>query len=232
MGFGRGRKAVIRRDTRQAAGAARPRGSQCFGNGTERDSAQPGSSRSGKYSAAFGENYLANLRQAGPSDHARRERSDCAPPSARPEPRRGERVPSQDSSRGFLIHPLNLAEVLVGGVRASRDTEMLNDLEAIGVKVADRPDGEPLRLAHQAGTDAIARKQVPADRPAPRRWLTKHVDPATAHRTCGEQPARRHISEWSTRNPAQARGPGRSDEPSSRYCRSGSASRHPGTGPS
>ncbi|MGH3773810.1 MAG: type II toxin-antitoxin system VapC family toxin [Pseudonocardiaceae bacterium] len=49
--------------------------------------------------------------------------------------------------QGFLIHSLNLAEVLVGGVRAGRGQEMLTDLEAIGIHVADRQDGEPLRLA-------------------------------------------------------------------------------------
>ena len=47
----------------------------------------------------------------------------------------------------FLIHSLNLAEVLVGGVRIGRGDEMLADLEAIGVQVAERQDGEPLRLA-------------------------------------------------------------------------------------
>jgi predicted nucleic acid-binding protein len=47
----------------------------------------------------------------------------------------------------FLIHSLNLAEVLVGGVRAGRGREMLADLEAIGIRVADRVEGEPLRLA-------------------------------------------------------------------------------------
>lgn len=48
----------------------------------------------------------------------------------------------------FLIHSLNLAEVLIGGVRASRGPEMLTDLEAIGIHVADRQEGEALRLAH------------------------------------------------------------------------------------
>ncbi|MGH3274531.1 MAG: type II toxin-antitoxin system VapC family toxin [Streptosporangiaceae bacterium] len=48
---------------------------------------------------------------------------------------------------GFLIHALNLAEVLVGGVRAGREQEMLRDLQAIGIRVADRIDDEPLRLA-------------------------------------------------------------------------------------
>ncbi len=47
----------------------------------------------------------------------------------------------------LLIHSLNLAEVLVGGVRAGRGEEMLHDLESIGLQVAPRPEGEPLRLA-------------------------------------------------------------------------------------
>ena len=48
----------------------------------------------------------------------------------------------------LLIHSLNLAEVLVGGVRAGRGQEMLSDLHAIGICVADRTEGESLRLAN------------------------------------------------------------------------------------
>ncbi len=47
----------------------------------------------------------------------------------------------------FIIHSLNLAEVLVGGVKIGRGQEMLTDLEAIGIRVAGRQDGEALRLA-------------------------------------------------------------------------------------
>lgn len=47
----------------------------------------------------------------------------------------------------LLIHSLNLAEVLVGGVRAGRGQELLDDLHAIGLRVAVQHDGEPLRLA-------------------------------------------------------------------------------------
>lgn len=47
----------------------------------------------------------------------------------------------------LLIHPLNLAEVLVGGVRAGRGQELLDDLHAIGIRVADPRTDEPLRLA-------------------------------------------------------------------------------------
>lgn len=52
------------------------------------------------------------------------------------------------ASDGFQMHALNLAEVLVGGAKAGRAREMLTDLEAIGVQVADRPGDEPLRLAN------------------------------------------------------------------------------------
>lgn len=48
----------------------------------------------------------------------------------------------------LIMHSLNLAEVLVGAVRVDRGAEMLSDIEAIGVHVADRSDGEPLRLAN------------------------------------------------------------------------------------
>lgn len=51
------------------------------------------------------------------------------------------------SDERLLIHSVNLAEVLVGGVRAGRGQEMLTDLHAIGLQVADHTDGEPLRLA-------------------------------------------------------------------------------------
>lgn len=48
---------------------------------------------------------------------------------------------------GAALSILNLAEVLVGGVSAGRGQEMLADLEAIGIRTAERPDGEALRLA-------------------------------------------------------------------------------------
>lgn len=47
----------------------------------------------------------------------------------------------------FLMHSLNLAEVLVGAVRAGRGEELLSDLQDMGIEVADRAEGEPLRLA-------------------------------------------------------------------------------------
>jgi len=47
----------------------------------------------------------------------------------------------------LLVHPVNLAEVLVGGVRQGRGQQMAADLETLGVVVADQLEGEPLRLA-------------------------------------------------------------------------------------
>lgn len=47
----------------------------------------------------------------------------------------------------LIIHSLNLAEVLVGGVKAGRGQELLDDLHAIGLRVAVQHDGEALRLA-------------------------------------------------------------------------------------
>ncbi|MGO1524355.1 MAG: hypothetical protein ACTHV8_11795, partial [Nesterenkonia sp.] len=47
----------------------------------------------------------------------------------------------------MLIHSVNLAEVLISGVRAGRGEEMRADLHAIGIRVAGRSEGEPLRLA-------------------------------------------------------------------------------------
>jgi predicted nucleic acid-binding protein len=47
----------------------------------------------------------------------------------------------------LVIHPLNLAEVLVGGARVGRAEEMLRDIEAVGVRTAVPLEGEPLHLA-------------------------------------------------------------------------------------
>ena len=51
------------------------------------------------------------------------------------------------ATEDLLMHSLNLAEVLVGGARAGRAQEMLDDLLGIGIRVADRADDEALRLA-------------------------------------------------------------------------------------
>lgn len=56
----------------------------------------------------------------------------------------------------MLMHSLNLAEVLVGGERAGRGREMLSDLEALGIGVAERGDDEPLELARLRATTSLA----------------------------------------------------------------------------
>ncbi len=53
----------------------------------------------------------------------------------------------EHADQPLLIHSLNLAEVLIGGVKAGRGHELLDDLHAIGLRVADQREGEPLRLA-------------------------------------------------------------------------------------
>lgn len=47
----------------------------------------------------------------------------------------------------MLVHPLTLAEVLVGGVRVGRGQAMRDDLDAAGIRVVAPDAGEPLRLA-------------------------------------------------------------------------------------
>jgi len=47
----------------------------------------------------------------------------------------------------LLVHPITLAEVLVGGVRIARGAEMQADLQATGIRLVSRNDDEPLRLA-------------------------------------------------------------------------------------
>lgn len=51
------------------------------------------------------------------------------------------------ADEALVMHSLNVAEVLVGGVRVGRGEELLADLLALGIQVADRVHGEPLRLA-------------------------------------------------------------------------------------
>ena len=53
----------------------------------------------------------------------------------------------EHADQPLLIHSLNLAEVLIGGVKAGRGQELLDDLHGIGLRVAVQPEGEPLRLA-------------------------------------------------------------------------------------
>lgn len=53
----------------------------------------------------------------------------------------------ENVGRQLRIHPLNLAEVLVGAVAVGRGHELLADLEGIGIRPAEVDLGEPLRLA-------------------------------------------------------------------------------------
>ncbi len=47
----------------------------------------------------------------------------------------------------WLVHPMTLAEVLVGGAKVGKGTEMLADLRSSGIALAPRDDEEALRLA-------------------------------------------------------------------------------------
>ena len=51
------------------------------------------------------------------------------------------------SPGSMLVHPLTLAEVLVGGVRIGRGAAMREDLQAAGVAVVPQDAEGPLRLA-------------------------------------------------------------------------------------
>ncbi|HEU0190399.1 MAG TPA: type II toxin-antitoxin system VapC family toxin [Mycobacterium sp.] len=55
----------------------------------------------------------------------------------------------------LLVHPLTMAEVLVGGVRIGQGAAMLDDLRAAGIVVAAGDDGEPLRLAELRSTTGL-----------------------------------------------------------------------------
>ena len=51
------------------------------------------------------------------------------------------------SAKGYELHQLTLAEILVGGVRAGRANQLLADLRAIGITPVESPQDEPLILA-------------------------------------------------------------------------------------
>lgn len=53
-----------------------------------------------------------------------------------------------EAAPGTLVaHSVTLAEVLVGGARSGRETEMLEDLTVLGIRPAPYRDGEFLELA-------------------------------------------------------------------------------------
>lgn len=64
-----------------------------------------------------------------------------------PRHREATELLGETRAEDLVMHSLNLAEVLVGGVKTGRGQEMLVDLHAIGIRVAERPEDEPMRLA-------------------------------------------------------------------------------------
>lgn len=54
---------------------------------------------------------------------------------------------AENVGEGFGMHPLTLAEVLVGGVRVGRANQLLADLQAIGVMALDSQANEAMILA-------------------------------------------------------------------------------------
>ncbi|MDR3359679.1 MAG: PIN domain-containing protein [Bifidobacteriaceae bacterium] len=55
----------------------------------------------------------------------------------------------------LLIHSLTLAEVLVGAVAAGQETQVRQTLQAIGLRVADRPEDEAAQLARLRVTSKL-----------------------------------------------------------------------------
>lgn len=53
----------------------------------------------------------------------------------------------QTAGAALLVHPLTLAEVLVGGVNVGREHAMLAELDAMGLTAADGGSDQSLRLA-------------------------------------------------------------------------------------
>jgi predicted nucleic acid-binding protein len=59
---------------------------------------------------------------------------------------------AEHAAGGFGMHPLTLAEVLVGGARVGRANQMMAELRAMGVSQLTPPDDEPLLLAELRST--------------------------------------------------------------------------------
>lgn len=62
---------------------------------------------------------------------------------------------AENVAGGFGIHPLTLAEVLVGGVRVGRANQLLADLQSIGVSALDLQTNEALILAELRATSGL-----------------------------------------------------------------------------
>lgn len=55
----------------------------------------------------------------------------------------------------MLVHPITMAEVLVGGVRIGQGASMRDDLRAAGIAIASHDDDEPLRIAELRATSGL-----------------------------------------------------------------------------
>ncbi|WP_166791825.1 type II toxin-antitoxin system VapC family toxin [Cryobacterium frigoriphilum] len=62
---------------------------------------------------------------------------------------------SQNLDRGFAVHPLTLAEVLVGGVRLGRASQLLADLTEMGIGALTPARDEPMLLAELRVTTGL-----------------------------------------------------------------------------
>lgn len=58
-------------------------------------------------------------------------------------------------SASLIVHPMTLAEVLVGGARVGLAEQMNADLDAAGLLLADHDAKEPLRLAELRATSGL-----------------------------------------------------------------------------
>ncbi|TFB72082.1 type II toxin-antitoxin system VapC family toxin [Cryobacterium glaciale] len=67
----------------------------------------------------------------------------------------GELGKSDESVSGFALHPLTLAEILVGGVRVGRAHQLLADLRSVGIVPIPSPPDEPLLLAELRTTTGL-----------------------------------------------------------------------------
>lgn len=56
---------------------------------------------------------------------------------------------------GFVVHPLTLAEILVGGVRVGRANQLLADLRSVGIVAIPSTVDEPLLLAELRSTTGL-----------------------------------------------------------------------------
>lgn len=67
--------------------------------------------------------------------------------TAEPHHADADRLLREAQLEDLIIHPLTLAEVLVGGARGGRTSEMFGDILSLGVAVASYSTDEPVRLA-------------------------------------------------------------------------------------